>query len=494
MRLWLHQELHPELRAYLVTLTYRPECHPVYNVRTHLFGRGYFPSKFRADGVTREPRYDADDIPVFNKSDKTLFFKKLRKRLGNGVKYLWCSEFGKRYTKRAHYHSIIYVDANIPPSEVLQALRASWTAVVRYEVRDNLRLPVTISLGNVDIACGRDGLPWVHNAEGFRYASKYITKDTYLDEDQRYTSLSDKEKERIKPFLPYKASSTNLGVNWWDKFDTDVLFTGIPVPVLQDGNRITKYYPLPPICVDRYFYEHSYVAGFKRNPAEIVDDYQFGKMLSKVFENHKISNNEYVYYCRLLSDVVFTPQEFKWFGKWLRVVSLEHLDEEREANKYKFHVKKLRADRLPLYKQYVHKQLCDTANRWALMTDRPFDVCHRALIWSRVRGMICPPRSEFICNSFETKQLEEILFARLEMENELMPVYGYDRVKDMLENGLTIFAANHNMEQTERDLLNLYEIMLKRSESLIKDLRVKEESTKFARESNTKPFKFESYV
>ena len=65
LRLWLHQELNPNLRAYLCTFTYRPECHPIYNVRTHVFGRGYFPSPYRADGVTREKRYDPDTIPPF---------------------------------------------------------------------------------------------------------------------------------------------------------------------------------------------------------------------------------------------------------------------------------------------------------------------------------------------------------------------------------------------------------------------------------------------
>ena len=68
-------------------------------------------------------RYDSDTIPLFCKTDKTLFFKKLRKRLGNSIKYLWCSEFGKRFTRRAHYHSIIFVDAAVVPSEVLRALR-----------------------------------------------------------------------------------------------------------------------------------------------------------------------------------------------------------------------------------------------------------------------------------------------------------------------------------------------------------------------------------
>lgn len=489
MRLWIHQQLHPELRAYLCTFTYRPEYHPVYNVRTRLFGRGYYPNRYRFDG-TREPRFDSDALPVFSRTDKTLFFKKLRKRLGNGVKYLWCSEFGKRYTKRAHYHAIIFASVDFRPSYILQALRESWTAVIRYEVRDGLRMPVTVSLGNVDIACGHDGLPWVHNAEGFRYASKYITKDTYLEEDERFKVLSDEEKEKIKPFMPFKASSTNLGVNWWNLYGMEVLFNGVPVPVLVNGVREIRHYPLPPICVDRYFYQHEYIKGVKRSSTEIISDYQFGKMLTEQYNNHNISNSDYAHYVNLLSDVVFNTQELKWWGKWIWVVPLEHLDDELEANKHVFHVKRLREDRKDLYKRYTSQMMKQTAERWSLLTDTPFDVCHRALIWSRVRGMLCPSHSPFLCNSYTTQQLEEIMYARFDMVQELTPVYGYDRVKDMLNVGYLPFSCNPFMHQTERDLLNLYEIMLNRSEKMIKQLRDEEEDAKFARESMVKPHKF----
>ena len=33
LRLWLHQDLNPNLRAYLATFTYRPECHPNLSAR-----------------------------------------------------------------------------------------------------------------------------------------------------------------------------------------------------------------------------------------------------------------------------------------------------------------------------------------------------------------------------------------------------------------------------------------------------------------------------
>lgn len=483
LRLWLHQDLNPNLRAYLCTFTYRPECHPIYNVRTHVFGRGYFPSPYRSDGVTREKRYDSDTIPLFCKTDKTLFFKKLRKRLGNNIKYLWCSEFGKRFTKRAHYHSIIFVDASIPPSEVLQALRDSWTYVERYEVRDNLRYPITKSLGNVDIACGRDGLPWVHNAEGFRYASKYITKDTYLEEDERYTSLSDDEKERVKPYLPYKASSTNLGVNWWDKYDSSALFDGIPVPILLNGQRVVKYYPLPSVCIDRYFFNHQYIKGVRRPTSSIVSDLQFRAMLNFHFYRGLLSDSEYHRYMDLVRVEICKPIDIKFLGQFVRVVPRETLDFYHKENEIIHHIKYLRSDRLDLYKKYTCHVLTDTAKRWALLTGFSFDSCFRCLLWSRVRSSIIPLHSSLLYSPLSNDDLLRFLYSKLSGVNELRPCFGFDGVKELLSHPNSILAMNPNLQDCEHNLLVIYEIMLKRSESLIKGFRDREENAKFARES-----------
>lgn len=483
LRLWLHQDLNPGLRAYLCTFTYRPECHPIYNVRTHVFGRGYFPSPFHHDGVTREKRFDPDTIPLFCKVDKTLFFKKLRKRLGESVKYLWCSEFGKRFTKRAHYHSIIFVDASISPSDALRALRESWTYVVRYEIRDNLRYPITKSLGNVDIACGRDGLPWVHNAEGFRYASKYITKDTYLDEDERYTSLSDDEKERVKPYLPYKASSINLGVNWWDKYDSSALFDGIPVPVLLNGQRVIKYYPLPSVCIDRYFFNHHYIKGVRRPTASIVSDVQFRAMLNFHFYRRLLSSFEYHSYMDLVHDDLCKPVDIKFLSRFIRVVPNILLDYYHKKNECIHHIKFLRADRLELYKKYTSHVLTVTAKRWALLTGFSFDSCLRCLLWSRVRSSIIPLSSPLLSVPFSNDDLLKFLYFKLSGVNDLRPCFGFDGVKEMLSHPNSILAMNPNLQDCEQNLLLIYELMLKRSESLIKVFREREENAKFARES-----------
>ena len=483
LRLWLHQDLNPNLRAYLCTFTYRPECHPIYNVRTHVFGRGYFPSPFRSDGVTREKRYDPDTIPLFCKTDKTLFFKKLRKRLGASIKYLWCSEFGKRFTKRAHYHSIIFVDAAVSPSDVLRALRESWTYVARYETRDNLRYPITLPLGNVDIACGRDGLPWVHNAEGFRYASKYITKDTYLDEDERYTSLSDDEKERVKPYLPYKASSTNLGVSWWEKYDSSALFDGIPVPVLLNGQRVIKYYPLPSVCIDRYFFNHQYIKGVRRPTSTIVSDVQFRSMIKFHFYRGLLSSSEFHRYMDFVREDICKPIETKFLGQFVRIVPRETLDYYHKENECIHHIKFLRPERLDLYKEYTSHVLTETAKRWSLLTGFSFDSCLRCLLWSRVRSSILPLHSRLLSSPLSNDDLLQFLYFKLSGVNELRPCFGFDGVKELLSHPNSILAMNPNLQDCEHKLLDIYEIMLKRSESLIKDFRVREENAKFARES-----------
>lgn len=483
LRLWLHQDLNPNLRAYLCTFTYCPECHPIYNVRTHAFGRGYFPSPFRSDGVTREKRYDPDTIPLFCKTDKTLFFKKLRKRLGTSVKYLWCSEFGKRFTKRGHYHSIIFVDADVAPSVVLRALRESWTYVYRFETRGNLRYPITRPLGNVDIACGRDGLPWVHNAEGFRYASKYITKDTYLAEDERYTSLSDDEKERVKPYLPYKASSTNLGVNWWDKYNSSALFDGIPVPVLLNGQRVVKYYPLPSVCIDRYFFKHQYIKGVRRPTASIVSDFQFRAMLNYHFYSRLLSSSEYHRYLDFVREDICKPIETKFLGQSFCIVSRETLDYYHKENECIHHIKFLRPERLDLYKKYTSHVLTETAKRWSLLTGFSYNSCFRCLLWSRVRASIIPLHSRLLSSPLSNDDLLNLLYLKLSGVNDIRPCFGFDGVKELLSHPNSILAMNPLLQDCEQKLLAIYEIMLKRSESLIKDFREREENVKFARES-----------
>lgn len=58
--------------------------------------------------------YDSKSVPLskrkfmtLRKRDCQLYFKRVRKRLGSGLKYYLCGEYGKTY-KRPHYHAILF--------------------------------------------------------------------------------------------------------------------------------------------------------------------------------------------------------------------------------------------------------------------------------------------------------------------------------------------------------------------------------------------------
>lgn len=55
-----------------------------------------------------------DGYPVLCKRDVQLFFKRLRKRYGEGIRYYACGEYGPK-TKRPHYHCIIF---GVAPDEL----------------------------------------------------------------------------------------------------------------------------------------------------------------------------------------------------------------------------------------------------------------------------------------------------------------------------------------------------------------------------------------
>lgn len=143
----------------------------------------------------------------------------------------------------------------------------------------------------------------------------------------------------------------------------------------------------------------------------------------------------------------------------------------------------MRPDRLDLYKKYTSHVLTETAKRWSLLTGFSFDSCFRCLLWSRVRASIIPLHSSLLSSSLSNDDLLHFLFFKLSGVNELRPCFGFDGVKELLSHPNSILSMNPNLQDCEQKLLVIYEIMLKRSDSLIKDFREREENSKFARES-----------
>ena len=242
---------------------------PVIDVSSMSYHRGYY---------TKGPNYNEHSvIPVFDKRDKTLFFKKLRKRLGNGIKYLFCSEYGKNNTHRPHYHMFLMVPSAID-CNIYSVLRSCWSWSIKYK-KGNLICHKNIPLGYINFALDSSGSAEVVSSAGFRYSSKYITKDNYFTTDPRFISLSSKLDNGlsdgtisndtyysvlslIKNHLPFHCSSKGFGKGWEQKYDVDsVLENGFLIPTFcKKLNAFEdRYYKLPRSLFDNYFYDHKYM-------------------------------------------------------------------------------------------------------------------------------------------------------------------------------------------------------------------------------------------
>lgn len=474
VRLYLDYVTHPDLAYYLFTFTYRPACCPVYNVRTSKFSYGYNPC-------------NKSLIPLFSRAHQQNFFKKFRKLVSGPVRYLWCSEFGKRFTKRPHYHAIIGVSSSIPYQQVLSFVRSCWSYSSRVKLPGtNLVRNVSFPLGRVDLAFAPGShSPFVSQAEGFRYASKYITKDTYLSEDSRFVSLSDDVKERLRPYMPFKSSSLNMGADWQSYVDVDTaLFKGVPIPVLSrsKGVREVKYYPLPKFCVDRFFYEHVYSVHDRfRHPIDsvsferlVVDNYHFAS-----FDEHKQFRSLLPLLKGFHIDDVFSC---RYCGVDWRVYPPEVAATFLKSNKIRVHTKKLKDNLRGLFVRYTRHLLETTARKWSVVMSKPLDFVRNLLLYSKVRSLIVPSR--LLARPLSLCHVWQYYIDSLTSSTSVPYMFGYNGVRPLVSSHCNDVLGHHPFfVGFEKDLQEFYGFMLSRSESIIKSFRVSEDNAKFARES-----------
>lgn len=129
----------------------------------------------------------------------TLFWKRLRKEYGNGIRYFACGEYGGQY-HRPHYHAAIF-GFDFPDKKLSGAKNGN-----DYYSSDSLNH--IWSHGN----CIIGNLTF----ESASYVARYIM-DKKLGEEASYY-----EQEGIEPEFVRMSRRPGIGSSWYDQFHTDL--------------------------------------------------------------------------------------------------------------------------------------------------------------------------------------------------------------------------------------------------------------------------------
>lgn len=147
-----------------------------------------------------------DEELVYGKKNSTLyprhlelFWKRLRKEYGNGIRYFACGEYGDR-TSRPHYHACIF-GMDFEDKQL-------------FSTKDGIELYSSDTLDSI----------WVHGSctlgsvtfESAAYVARYIM-DKKLGKDSVYY-----EEQGIEPEFIRMSRRPGLGSSWYDKYYKDV--------------------------------------------------------------------------------------------------------------------------------------------------------------------------------------------------------------------------------------------------------------------------------
>lgn len=174
--------------VYFITLTYNDNDLP-----THTLSNG-------------------ETITCFNKTHIHNFIKYLRTYLARShlrhtdIKYLICSEYSDKNTKRPHYHGLLFFPYHIP----CVGQNSLFTRIMKRCWQHGF------------IVCSQFG--WqITSAKGIRYATKYVCKDIgyYKENISQYLNVLDKEerlkrKSELSPYLPRHWQSVGFGSPFLD--------------------------------------------------------------------------------------------------------------------------------------------------------------------------------------------------------------------------------------------------------------------------------------
>lgn len=413
-RLYMHTLLHPRAKAYMVTLTYSDPWIPSYDCKTNIVSRG---------GINAQKRdFNPNAIPCFSREDIRLWVKAMRARFAKrniSVKYLLCCEYGKNFTKRSHYHAIIFLEPTsdefpyaFPDIKVIEAIvQMSWC---RYKMVRNKKIPFI--MGRTDISKS----PWsgnkaIDDASGLRYCSKYITKDDYYTGDSRWSMLEPAQKLAFeKHCAPFHFQSTGFGKDWFKHFDVkDALANGVPVEFRTKSGITKKRMPLPRYCINNLFFRDVYTT-------------QEVSFIDKKGYNHGSFN------VRLHTRYLYTNQE-------------------------------------ETYKWYIKEGLKKNAKKDALKLGLPFLSVYRAYLWQQIRTTIWDKSNTCVHYDIDYRNIlqyrsltEDEMLTLIEYQihertHYLTPTFGFDGVKYIFMNGCSSLNNTPVGELLDESLFQILE-------------------------------------
>lgn len=171
--------------------------------------------KIPAHELYNKDPYDYQS-PSLNKPELQKFFKRLRKRTHNKIKYYACGEYGTK-TERPHYHAIIF---NMPLKWINdpETIEQCWSL---YDSKEQVYYPK----GNIDIGKAHEG--------GFKYVAKYIMKSNL----NKFDSRDPREPE-------FSVMSKNLGDNFLTPSMVKHLKDNMTTVIEQHGIKtsMSRYY------------------------------------------------------------------------------------------------------------------------------------------------------------------------------------------------------------------------------------------------------------
>lgn len=190
-------------------------------------------SQLHADNCFVTLTYSDAHLPrsnSLNHNDWVLFFKRLRKKFGKGIRYYMCGEYGET-TARPHYHACVF---NLEFGDKLL-----------YSERDGIKLYTSETLTNLWGLghCTVGALTFQSAAYCARYIMKKVTGDKA---DDHYTWMDENGELHYRdPEYTQMSRRPGIGKGWLEQFQTDAYPSDF---VVLNGAKCT-----PPKFYDRQY-------------------------------------------------------------------------------------------------------------------------------------------------------------------------------------------------------------------------------------------------